>query len=574
MAEDNSRNKPQGGSNLNEIRATRIEKVAQIKELGLNPYAYKWESSHHARELQEKYVELAAGEEVEDEVAIAGRIIARRVFGKLAFFELQDETGKIQLYLEKKKINNTMSEDLEGAFNHLKKLSDTGDILGVRGTVKRTEKGELSVYVSEFQILTKSLLPLPDKWHGLTDTEKRYRQRYVDLIVNPQVRQTFRIRAKITAAIRRYLETKDFLEIETPVLQSEAGGAEARPFITYHNTLEMDLYLRIATELHLKRLIVGGFERVFEMGRIFRNEGVSTRHNPEFTSIEVYQAYADYHDMMALTETMISDVAQEVLGTTKVNYQGEEIDLTTPWRRVTMHEVVEAATGLDFTQFDDFDSAKAAAKDAGIEVPADCQTIGKLLNEAFEQKVETTLMQPTFVVDYPVEISPLAKPHRNKPGLVERFELFMVGRETANSFSELTDPLDQRARLEAQAAKKAAGDLEANDIDEDFLAALEYGMPPTAGLGIGIDRLVMLLTDSPSIRDVIAFPLLKNQSTAIKEFDYDADKQTLRIVFGNGGVYKYADVPEKIYKELKEASSVGQYFNSQIRDKFGYDREI
>ena len=574
MAEDSSSNKPQGGSNLDEIRATRIEKVAQIKELGLNPYAYKWESSHHAAELQVKYVDLAAGEEVADQAANAGTFMARRVFGKLAFFELQDETGKIQLYLEKKRINQTMSSDLEGAFNHLKKLSDTGDILGVKGTVKRTEKGELSVYVSEFQILTKSLLPLPDKWHGLTDTEKRYRQRYVDLIVNPQVRQTFRLRAKITAAIRRYLETRDFLEIETPVLQSEAGGAEARPFITYHNTLEMDLYLRIATELHLKRLIVGGFERVFELGRIFRNEGVSTRHNPEFTSIEVYQAYADYHDMMALTETMISDVAQSVLGTTKVAYQGEEIDLTPPWRRVTMHEIVQDTTGVDFAQFTDFDSARTAAKDAGIEVPADCQTIGKLLNEAFEQKVETTLIQPTFITDYPVEISPLAKPHRDKPGLVERFELFMVGRETANSFSELTDPLDQRGRLEAQAAKKAAGDLEANDIDEDFLAALEYGMPPTAGLGIGIDRLVMLLTDSPSIRDVIAFPLLKNQSTAIKDFDYDADKQTLRVIFGNGSVYKYSDVPEKIYQELKEAGSVGQYFNSQIRDKFGFDREM
>jgi lysyl-tRNA synthetase, class II len=574
MAADNSSNQPQGSSNLDEIRATRIAKVSQIKDLGLNPYAYKWESSHHAAQLQEKYVDLAAGEEVAEQVAIAGRIMARRVFGKLAFFELQDETGKIQLYLDKKRINSSMSEELEGAFNHLQKLSDTGDILGVKGTVKRTEKGELSIYVSEFQILTKSLLPLPDKWHGLTDTEKRYRQRYVDLIVNPQVRQTFRLRAKITAAIRRYLETRDFLEIETPVLQSEAGGAEARPFITYHNTLEMDLYLRIATELHLKRLIVGGFERVFEMGRIFRNEGVSTRHNPEFTSIEVYQAYADYQDMMALTETMISDVTQEVLGTTKVTYQGEEIDLTPPWRRVTMHEVVQAATGVDFAQFTDLDSAKTAAKDAGIEIPADCQSIGKLLNEAFEQKVETTLIQPTFITDYPVEISPLAKPHRDKPGLVERFELFIVGRETANSFSELTDPLDQRARLQAQAAKKAAGDLEANDIDEDFLAALEYGMPPTGGLGIGIDRLVMLLTDSPSIRDVIAFPLLKNQSTAIKEFDYDAAKQILRVVFGNGSVYKYAEVPEKIYQELKTTSSVGQYFNSQIRDKFGFDREV
>jgi lysyl-tRNA synthetase, class II len=573
MSGNQSPNNNNDRSSLEEIRATRIEKVAQLKDLGLNPYAYKWEVTHHASELQEQYRDLASGTEVEERVAIAGRILARRVFGKLAFFELQDETGKIQLYLEKQRIDAAMS-DLTDAFELLKKLSDTGDILGVKGTIKRTEKGELSVYVGEYAMLTKSLLPLPDKWHGLTDTEKRYRQRYVDLIVNTQVKQTFRRRAQITAGIRRYLETRDFLEIETPVLQSEAGGADARPFITYHNTLEMDLYLRIATELHLKRLIVGGFEKVFELGRIFRNEGVSTRHNPEFTSIEVYQAYADYHDMMALTENLISTVTQEVLGTTKLIYQGTEIDLTPPWRRITMHEAVKEATDVDFSQFKDFDSAKAAATAAEIAVPQDCQTVGKLLNEAFEQKVESNLIQPTFIIDYPVEISPLAKPHRAKPSLVERFELFIVGRETANSFSELTDPLEQRQRLEAQAAKKAAGDLEAQDIDEDFLAALEYGMPPTGGLGIGIDRLVMLLTDSPSIRDVIAFPLLKNQSTAISSFDYDADKQILRIVFGNGSVYKYLDVPATIYKELKETTSVGQYFNTNIRDKFGFDREV
>ncbi|ALF52688.1 lysyl-tRNA synthetase [Nostoc piscinale CENA21] len=496
-----------------DIRAARLEKVDQIKQLGANPYAYRWESTHNAAQLQEKFADLASGEEVDLEVAIAGRIMARRVFGKLAFFTLQDETGTIQLYLEKNRIQESMAEIDAEAFNHLKQLTDAGDILGVKGTIKRTEKGELSVYVKQYTILTKSLLPLPDKWHGLTDVAKRYRQRYVDLIVNPEVRQTFRRRAQITAGIRRYLEQRDFLEIETPVLQSEAGGADARPFITYHNTLEMELYLRIATELHLKRLIVGGFEKVFEMGRIFRNEGISTRHNPEFTSIEIYQAYADYNDMMALTEGIITTVAQEVLGTLQITYQGETVDLTPPWRRVTMHDLVKEATGLDFNSFQSLADAKAAAKNAGIPGTDEAQSIGKLLNLAFEEKVETNLIQPTFVIDYPVEISPLAKPHRSQPGLVERFELFIVGRETANSFSELTDPIDQRERLEAQAARKAAGDLEAQGVDEDFLNALEYGMPPTGGLGIGIDRLVMLLTDSASIRDVIAFPLLKPEKS-------------------------------------------------------------
>jgi len=459
---------------------------------------------------------LPSGEEVEIEVAIAGRILARRVFGKLAFFSLQDETGTIQLYLDKKRIQETMAE-VPDAFNHLKQLTDVGDILGVKGTVKRTEKGELSIYVSQYMMLTKALLPLPDKWHGLTDVAKRYRQRYVDLIVNPTVRQTFRRRAQITAGIRRYLDQQGFIEIETPVLQSEAGGADARPFITYHNTLEMELYLRIATELHLKRLIVGGFEKVFELGRIFRNEGISTRHNPEFTTIEVYQAYADYHDMMALTENLITTVAQEVLGTLEITYQGEAINLTPPWRRATMHELVQEATGLDFNEFQSVEAAKTAAKNAGLHALEDCQSIGHILNAAFEQKVESSLIQPTFVLDYPVEISPLAKPHRSKPGLVERFELFIVGRETGNSFSELTDPIDQRQRLEAQAARKAAGDLEAQGVDEDFLTALEYGMPPTGGLGIGIDRLVMLLTDCASIRDAIAFPLLKPEKPQEEE---------------------------------------------------------
>ncbi|PIG93277.1 lysine--tRNA ligase [Gloeocapsopsis sp. IPPAS B-1203] len=570
MSADHSSNS-QSTSSLEEIRAARLEKVAQLKQLGMNPYAYRWEVTHHTAQLQEKFADLPNGEEVDVEVAIAGRILARRVFGKLAFFSLQDETGTIQLYLDKKRIQQGMASTDPDAFNHLKQLTDVGDILGAKGTIKKTEKGELSVNVSEYVILTKSLLPLPDKWHGLTDTEKRYRQRYVDLIVNPEVQQTFRRRARITAGIRRYLETQGFIEIETPVLQAEAGGADARPFITYHNTLEMELYLRIATELHLKRMIVGGFEKVFELGRIFRNEGVSTRHNPEFTSVEVYQAYGDYNDMMALTEDLIVTVAQEVLGKLQITYQGEAIDLTPPWRRVTMHDLVKEVTGLDFTAFSTLEEAKIAAANAGINVE-ECDSIGKVLNEAFEQKAESQLIQPTFVLDYPVEISPLAKPHRSKPGLVERFELFIVGRETANGFSELTDPIDQRQRLEAQAARKAAGDLEAQGVDEDFITALEYGMPPTVGLGIGIDRLVMLLTNCASIRDAIAFPLLKSASSLIKKYDYDPARKLLQIEFKNGSIYNYQDVPADIAQGLEQETSQGHYFNEYIRGKFAYDQ--
>jgi lysyl-tRNA synthetase, class II len=508
-----SADRDQNHSSRDEIRAIRLQKIEQLKQLGTNPYAYRWESTHQAQALQDKFANLGNGQEVDVQVAIAGRILVRRVFGKLAFFTLQDETGTIQLYLDKARIQDSMGDRDPQAFDHLKQLTDVGDFLGVNGTVKRTEKGELSIFVQDYTILSKALLPLPDKWHGLTDIAKRYRQRYVDLIVNPTVRETFRRRALITAAFRRYLDQQGFIEIETPVLQTEPGGADARPFTTYHNTLEMELYLRIATELHLKRLIVGGFEKVFEMGRIFRNEGISTRHNPEFTTIEIYQAYADYFDMMALTEALITAAAQSVLGTLAVPYQGEIINLSSPWKQATMHELVQQATGLDFSTFPTVEAAKSACAAAGITDIDSCTSIGHLLNTAFEQTVESTLIQPTFVLDYPVEISPLAKPHRSKPGLVERFELFIVGRETANSFSELTDPVDQRERMEAQAARKASGDLEAHDVDEDFLNALEHGMPPTGGLGIGIDRLVMLLTDSPSIRDVIAFPLLKPEKS-------------------------------------------------------------
>ena len=516
MADNKSNHSPSAAessdSGIEGIRATRLQKVADLKQAGQTPYAYKWEITHPIADLQAKFAELAAGEEEDFAVSVAGRIMARRVFGKLAFFTLQDETGTIQLYLEKKTIQAEMGEADEQAFNHLKQLTDSGDIIGASGTIKRTDKGELSVKVKQYAMLTKSLLPLPDKFHGLTDVEKRYRQRYVDLIVNPEVREAFRVRAQITAAIRRYLDGLGYLEVETPVLQSEPGGAEARPFVTYHNTLDMELYLRIATELHLKRMVVGGFEKVFELGRVFRNEGISTRHNPEFTTIEMYQAYGDYEDMMVLTEEMIEAIASEVTGSNTVTYQGEEISFALPWKRITMHEAVQEKTGVDFSEFKNLADAQEAAKKAGVADVDGCESIGHVLNEAFEQKVEETLIQPTFVMDYPVEISPLSKPHRSKPGLVERFELFIVGRETANGFSELTDPIDQRERLELQAEKKDAGDLEAHSVDEDFITALEYGMPPTVGLGIGIDRLVMVMTDAASIRDVIAFPLLKQES--------------------------------------------------------------
>ena len=522
MASNKSKSLPDGTPNpgdssdsgIEGIRATRLQKVEDLKQAGQNPYAYRWEITHPIADLQSKFSDLEAGAEEDFEVSVAGRIMARRVFGKLAFFTLQDATGTMQLYLEKKTIQAEMGEADEQAFNHLKQLTDAGDIIGAKGTIKRTDKGELSVKVKQYAMLTKSLLPLPDKFHGLTDVAKRYRQRYVDLIVNPEVRDTFRKRAQITAAIRRHLDELGYLEVETPVLQSEPGGAEARPFVTYHNTLDMELYLRIATELHLKRMVVGGFEKVFELGRVFRNEGISTRHNPEFTTIEMYQAYGDYEDMMALTENMIEAVAVGVTGAKTVTYQGEEISFAQPWKRITMHEAVQEKTGVNFAEFDDLAAAKQAAKQAGVHEVDACESIGHVLNEAFEQTVEETLIQPTFVTDYPVEISPLAKPHRSKPGLVERFELFIVGRETANGFSELTDPIDQRSRLELQAAKKEAGDLEAHSVDEDFITALEYGMPPTVGLGIGIDRLVMVMTDAASIRDAIAFPLLKPEKAS------------------------------------------------------------
>ncbi|MEB3296304.1 MAG: lysine--tRNA ligase, partial [Cyanobacteriota bacterium] len=467
--------------------------------------------THRTAALQQDHADLPNGAERDVPVAVAGRVMTRRVMGKLAFFTLVDESGPIQLYLEKASLDASAPD----SFAQITSLVDAGDLIGVEGSLRRTDRGELSIKVKRWQMLSKSLQPLPDKWHGLADVEKRYRQRYLDLIVSPQTRETFRRRARLVSSLRRWLDDRGFLEIETPVLQSQPGGADARPFETHHNALDLPLTLRIATELHLKRLVVGGFERVYELGRIFRNEGISTRHNPEFTSVEIYQAYADYGDMMELTEQLLAHVCQEVCGATVICYQGTEIDLTPPWRRVTMHTLVEEATGLDFSQFASREQAAAAMTAQGLEVPSLADSVGRLLVEAFDQRVEHALVQPTFVIDYPVENSPLARAHRSKPGLVERFELFIVGRETANAFSELIDPVDQRRRLEAQQERKAAGDLEAQAVDEDFLHALEIGMPPTGGLGIGIDRLAMLLTDSPSIRDVIAFPLLRPEQTRV-----------------------------------------------------------
>ncbi|GKV30279.1 hypothetical protein SLEP1_g39106 [Rubroshorea leprosula] len=518
------------------IRAIRLKKVEELRNKGLEPYAYKWERTHTANRLQDIYRNLGNGEESnseDDHVSIAGRIVARRAFGKLAFLTLRDDSGTIQLYCEKERLLNDQ-------FEQLKTLVDIGDILGACGSMKRTEKGELSVVVDSFAILTKSLLPLPDKYHGLTDVDKRYRQRYVDMIANPEVADVFRKRAKIVSEIRKTVESLGFVEVETPVLQGAAGGAEARPFVTYHNSLGRDLYLRIATELHLKRMLIGGFEKVYEIGRIFRNEGISTRHNPEFTTIEMYEAYSDYQSMMDMAEEIVTQCALAVQGKLTIDYQGVEICLERPWRRETMHNLVKEAAGINFSELkNDLQVAKDVvvrtleseldSKDKfAIEA---CPSLGHLLNEVFEIVVEPKLLQPTFVLDYPIEISPLAKPHRRHAGLTERFELFICGRELANAFSELTDPMDQRTRLEEQVRqhnqKRAEAVLGADcseeegnknedysyevTLDDDFLTALEYGMPPASGMGLGIDRLVMLLTNSASIRDVIAFPVLKIQ---------------------------------------------------------------
>lgn len=482
-----------------QLRQIRIDKLAAWQDLGQNPYPYHYEKSHSNAELQTRYQSLESGVETDDRVSVAGRVMALRNSGM--FIDLQDPTGKIQVFCHK---DNLSEEQRNGL-----KLVDIGDIIGATGTIRRTPRGELSVKATQLSILGKSLLPLPEKYHGLTNIETRYRQRYLDLIMNPESRETLTRRSLIIQEIRRLLIEKGFLEVETPMLQTIAGGAAAKPFITHHNTLDIDMYLRIAPELYLKRLIVGGLsEKVFELNRNFRNEGISPRHNPEFTMMELYQAYADYHDMMDLTEELVETVARNVLGTTTIQFQGQEISLKRPWARKTMAECVLEQTGIDFLSIETDTQARQAAEQLGVSVEP-YETWGSVLEQVFEVKVEHLLIQPIHIIDYPREISPLAKAHRDNPRLVERFETRINGWEVANAFSELSDPLDQRQRFEAQMAQREHGDDEAHQMDEDYITALEYGMPPCGGLGVGIDRLIMLLTDSPNIRDVIAFPTLK-----------------------------------------------------------------
>ena len=487
-------------SEINEQMQVRLDKMHKIEEHGWLPFGHKFEWSHHAADIAEQFEELSANETI---VRLAGRVMAIRGHGKTCFMDLMDKSGRIQLYVRK---------DAIGEENYaLIKMMDIGDIVGVSGTVFRTHMGELSIKAVSLEMLSKSLRPLPEKWHGLKDIEMRYRQRYVDLIVNPEVRDTFVKRSQIIKSVREILDNRDFLEVETPIMHSIAGGAAARPFITYHNALDMQLYMRIAPELYLKRLIVGGMERVYELGRVFRNEGIDIKHNPEFTIVEIYQAFADYKDMMELTETIVSQTAQKVLGTMKITYEGQEIDLTPPWNRMTMIEAVAKYTGRDFTGVTDIEEARKMA--AAINVPIEkTYGIGKIINACFEEHVEDKLIQPTFITGHPKEISPLAKSSVENPEITDRFEGFIYAREICNGFTELNDPIDQRERFVKQVEERKAGDDEAHMMDEDFVNALEYGLPPTGGLGIGIDRLVMFLTDSTSIRDVLFFPHMRHKN--------------------------------------------------------------
>lgn len=482
---------------MNHLMKVRKEKLDNLVAEGKNPFEItKFNRTHTSKDIEENYDELEG-----KDVTVAGRIISKRIMGKASFCHIQDATGKIQSYVS----INDLGEESYKQF----KEDDIGDIIGITGFVFKTKTGEISIHAKELTLLTKSLRPLPEKFHGLKDTDLRYRQRYVDLIVNPEVKDTFEKRTKIIKEMRRILDEKGYMEVETPILQTIAGGASAKPFVTHHNSLDIDMYLRVAPELYLKRLIVGGFDKVYEIGRNFRNEGMDIKHNPEFTNMELYAAYENMEDMMAITEELVSTIAKKVLGTTKITYQGVEIDLTPSWRRVTMIDIVKEKTGVDFNKIETDEQAQEAARKAGIEIDPIKTTRGDILAQFFDEKVEETLIQPTIVYNYPIENSPLAKKVPEDPRMTQRFELFIGGREYANAFSELNDPIDQYERFLAQVKAREAGDEEANMMDTDFVNALEYGLPPTGGLGIGLDRLIMLLTDEASIRDILLFPTMK-----------------------------------------------------------------
>ncbi|WP_251316347.1 lysine--tRNA ligase [Flintibacter muris] len=498
MAEKNNQNAVPEQENLSQLLQIRRDKLKQLQESGNDPFQItRYVADNDSANIKDNFDALEG-----KEVSIAGRLMSKRGMGKVSFCDLQDKSGRIQLYARKDEMD-------EEEYNRFKKY-DIGDIVGVKGVVFRTQRGEMSVRVVTVTLLSKSLLPLPEKFHGLTNTELRYRQRYVDLIVNPEVKRNFIIRSQFIKHVRDFMDGRGFMEVETPVLNTISGGATARPFITHHNTLDIDMYMRIATELPLKRLIVGGMDRVYEIGRIFRNEGMDPKHNPEFTTIELYQAYADFNDMMDLFEDLLSSAAQKILGTYQVEWQGEKIDLTPGWPRMSMHEAVKQYCGIDFMAITSDEEAVAAAKSIGVELPETAdKTWGNALYECFDQKVEEKLIQPTFITMHPVDVSPLAKRSPKDPRLTERFELFICHSEMGNAFSELNDPIDQRQRFQKQVEQRERGDDEAGMMDEDFLTALEYGLPPTGGLGIGIDRCVMLLTGSDSIREVILFPTMK-----------------------------------------------------------------
>ena len=515
----------QNQQDLREILQIRRDKLAALQEAGMNPFEItRYDVTHHAQEVKDQFDQLEG-----QTVSLAGRLMSKRGMGKVSFCDLKDKSGRIQIYARKDEMD-------EEAYDRFRKY-DIGDIVGVKGDVFRTQKGEMSIRAHEITLLSKSLQPLPEKFHGLTDKELRYRQRYVDLIMNPESQRNFEIRSKFVAYLRRYLDNMGFMEVETPVLSPIAGGANARPFITHHNAQDIDMYMRIATELHLKRLIVGGLERVYEVGRIFRNEGMDTKHNPEFTTCELYQAYTNLDGMMDILEGILTGAAKEILGTYHIQWLGHDVDLTPSWKRITMADAVQNVTGADFMAIEgDDDAAVELAKSVGVDMEGVARKWGNALYETFDQKVEETLIQPTFITMYPVEVSPLAKRSPEDPHLTERYEMFVCGCEMGNAFSELNDPIDQYQRFKAQAEKRANGDEEADMMDEDFVLALEYGMPPTGGLGFGIDRCAMMLCGTDSIRDVILFPTMK---------PLDSDKKVSKEVSAPAEAAQAAPVVEE-----------------------------